>query len=324
MSNSGGFQVQVYPQPAAAVAGNRASQNPLFTYDAGPGGLVAGSSLFVGRWAWVTPPADPNGTPTIANSFSTDLGAPAGIVGNEQQALQPIYLANAGMQVQPGFPATIIIAGDYWVQNDGTNEATFGMKAYADFVTGKVTFNATGTPGSGASATGSSIAASTFSVTGSILNDVLTVSAVGSGTIVAGATISGTNVVSGTKIVSQMTGTAGGVGTYRVNIAEQTVASTTISGTYGTFTVGTLTTTPVFQVGQQISGSGVTAGTTLTQLLTGTGGSGSTFAVDPTQTAGSTTIAAVTSVETKWFARSTGLPGEPVKISSTPLGSGSN
>jgi hypothetical protein len=313
---TGGFQQQVYSQPAVAVAGNRASVNPLFSYDAGPGGLVAGDSLFTGRCAWVTPPLDPNGTPSIANSYGA--GAPDGFVMNLQQALNTTYLSNAGQQIAKGFQCALQIAGDFWVTNDGSAEALMGMKAYADVTTGKVSFAAAGQSITGPAGAAWTVAASTFSVTGSIAGDVLTVTAVGSGTVVAGATISGTGDSTSTKIVSQLSGTAGGVGTYRVSIPEQTVASTTVSGTYGTLTLGTVT-GGIFAVGMQISGSGVTAGSTLRQLLTGTGGTGSTFAVDPTQTVGSTTITAVTAVETKFRARSTGLNGEIVKISSTPL-----
>ena len=248
MSGTGGFQTQVFDQPSAAVAGDRASQNPLFSYDAGPGALVAGPSLFVGRFAWVTPPFDPNGAPSIANSFGA--GAPAGFLMRNQQGLQPTYLSFAGMQVQQGYETALQIGGDFWVVNDGTTEALYGQKAYADFLTGKVSFAATGAPTTGASATGSVIAPETFSVTGSISGDVMTVTAVGSGSIYKGSTISGSGVTSGNSVVAQLSGTPNGVGTYRVAFPEQTVAAgTTISGTYGQLTVGTLTTTPVFAVG---------------------------------------------------------------------------
>ena len=54
---SGGWQTSVATQPAAGVAGDRASKNPIFNYDAGPGGLVAGAGgAIVGHFAWVTPP----------------------------------------------------------------------------------------------------------------------------------------------------------------------------------------------------------------------------------------------------------------------------
>lgn len=321
MSGTGGFQTQVTDQPAPAVAGDFASTNPYFTYDAGPGGLVAGApnGVVIGRFAWVFPPVDPNGTGKIVQN--SGAGAVAGFVHRAQQGLIVNYLQFAGMVIQPGFQMGLMTGGDFWVVNDGATEALVGQKAYANFADGKVSFAASGSPPGGASATGSSIDPETFSVTGSIDDDVLTVTAVGSGTIVNGATISGTGIASGTKIVSQLSGTAGGVGTYTVSIPEQSVDSTTVSGTYGLFTVGTATGT--FGVGDVLSGSGgggVTAGTVITQLLSGAGGSGSTFAVDPTQTVTSSTIAATTSVETKWYARSSGLAGELVKISDHPTG----
>ena len=320
MSGTGGFQTQVYDQPAAAVAGDRASMNPLFSYDAGPGGLIAGSSLFTGRFAWVTPPLDPNGTPTIANSFGA--GIVAGFLMNTKQALNTTYLSNAGQQVQQGYECALVIGGDFWVVNDGTTDAYPGQKAFADYATGKASFAAAGaTPSTGASATGSSIAASTFSVTGSIANgDELTVSAVGSGTVVNG-NIAGTGVNSGTKIIGQISGTTGGVGVYRINQAQADVASTTISGTYGTFTVGTLTTTGKFAPNQVLNATGsVVAGTQITQLLTGDGGTGSTLVVDNNTVVTSQVISAQGGIETKWYARSAALPGQIVKISSTPLG----
>lgn len=307
----GGFQSQVYLQPAAGVAGDRASQNPIFSYDAGPGGLVAGSSLFVGRFAWVTGAIDPNGTPTVANSFGA--GPPDGFVMRQQQALQPTYLAFAGMQIQPGFQTDIYTAGDFWVVNDGSTEALIGQKAFANVADGKVSFAAAGATPSSTSFT-ASIAASTFSVTGSIANDVLTVTAVGSGTVVAGGLISGTGIATGTKVLAQISGTIGGIGTYRVSIPEQTVASTTVSGTYGTMTV-TAVGSGVLGVGQSLlSGTSVVVGTRITQLGTGTGGTG-TYIVDNNTVVTSTAITSGLNVETAFYARSTGLAGEIVKIS---------
>ena len=130
-------------------------------------------------------------------------------------------------------------------------------------------------------------------MTASIQNDIMTVSAVGSGTIVSGAVISGTGVFTGTQIASQLSGTVGGVGTYLLSIDQRkSIASETISGTYGVFTVGTMTVGTGFQTGQIVSGSTTLAGTVITQLLTGTGGNGSTFAVNLTQTVASFTASA--------------------------------
>lgn len=64
--------------------------------------------------------------------------------------------------------------------------------------------------------------------TGSIAGTTLTVSAVAFGSILAEATLSGTGVTAGTKIVEQLTGTPGGVGTYEVS-QTQTLSSRTLS-----------------------------------------------------------------------------------------------
>lgn len=67
------------------------------------------------------------------------------------------------------------------------------------------------------------------SVTASIATTVMTVTAVGSGTVMPGQTLTGTGVTGGTTVVAQLTGAAGGIGTYTVS-ASQTVSSTTITG----------------------------------------------------------------------------------------------
>lgn len=65
-------------------------------------------------------------------------------------------------------------------------------------------------------------------VTGSIATTTLTVSAVTSGIVYPGAVISGTGVTAGTMVLNQLSGTAGGIGTYTVS-ASQTVSSTTVT-----------------------------------------------------------------------------------------------
>lgn len=71
--------------------------------------------------------------------------------------------------------------------------------------------------------------------TGSIATTTLTVTALTSGTIQPGQTITGTGVTASTKIVQQLTGTTGGVGTYSVD-TSQTAASTAITATGATYT----------------------------------------------------------------------------------------
>ena len=306
------FPTQVNGVQAPAVAGDFADKNPRVSVVAGPGALVAGAAgVTVGRFAWW----DPANQSKVLN---TGFGPVTGFVARVQQALITAFLAEGSNVIPAGHPLTVHSAGAFWVQNDGSGEALVGQKAYASYADGKVTFAATGSP-STASGTASTIAAATaISCTGSITGNVLTVTATSTGTIVPGAILTGSGVATGTQVTAQLSGTAGGVGTYSVNIPDQAVASTTIGGTYGTLTVGG-TVTGTFVVGATLSGSGVTAGTTIWGLGTGSGGAG-TYIVSPSQTASSTTITAAVNVETKFVAMSAGPAGGLVKISSHLLG----
>jgi hypothetical protein len=307
-------QEQVQNQPAQGVAGDRASQNPMSTFDAGPGGLVAGpNGVTVGGFAWVTPPTDPNGTNQIANSYGA--GNTAGFVYNDLQALDTIFLSDAGMTIPQGLPVALANQGDFWVINNGTTEVQVGQKAYASYSSGAVSFAVTGSPTQSATSTASTIAAQTFSVTASIAGDVMTVSAVGSGTVYPGATIAGTGVATGTQISSQLTGTSGGTGTYLLSVSQQkSIASETITGTYGLLTVGG-TVTGTFAVNAVITGTGVVAGTQITAAIGGVGGTG-TYVVSTGTGVGSGAINANGNIETKWSAASAGGVGALVKMTS--------
>lgn len=306
------FQTSVNAQPAPAVAGDFASANPrssVLTQD-GNGFVTDTGGAIAGRFAW----ADDYLNRYVKNS---GVGLPTGFVHREQGvALITSFYDQYGSTIPAGFPITLMDSGDFWILNSGSAAVTPGMKAYANYATGLATFAATGTPPQAASVTGA-IAASTFSVTASIADTVMTVTAVGSGTVVPGATISGTGVTTGTKVVGQLTGTAGGIGTYSVD-SPQTVASTTVSGTYGTLTVSAVG-SGALAVGDVLSGSGVTSGTFITAFGTGTGGTG-TYIVTPTQTAASTTITATAAIETKWYAASFANAGELVKMTSRQPG----
>lgn len=309
---SGSFQRQVNTTMAPAVEGDFASANPIFSVDAGPGAFVAGLlGVTVARFVWRD-----GANPNAVNNYGG--GLPLGFIHREQQGLITNYLGGYGMMVPSGFGITVMNGGDFWVRNAGAGAVTIGMKAFADLSSGAITFAAAGTsPTTGGSATGT-IAAGTGSFTGSITDDIMTITAVLSGVAVVGGTLSGTGVASGTIITGQLSGTAGGVGTYRVNIGSQAATSTTISETYGTFTAASAL-TGNFEIGDVLSGSGVTSGTQITALGTGTGGLG-TYIVTPTQTAGSTTISATGNIETKWIAMSAGGSGELIKMSDHPNG----
>jgi len=68
----------------------------------------------------------------------------------------------------------------------------------------------------------------TASVTASFSGTTMTVTAVGTAGIYSGITVTGTGVAKGTMVVTQLSGTFGGVGTYLMD-TSQTVASTTVT-----------------------------------------------------------------------------------------------
>lgn len=123
-------------------------------------------------------------------------------------------------------------------------------------------------------------------VTGSISTTTLTVTAVTSGTLAVGQTISGTGVTAGTTITAFGTGT-GGAGTYTVS-ASQTVASTTITASGTNLNVSAVSSGTVY-VGQTVIGTGIAANTIITGLGTGSGGIG-TYTVNNAQTVSSGTM----------------------------------
>lgn len=305
------FQNIVNILPAPGLAGDYASANARINVPTGQGALVAGAGgVVMGRFAWI----DATGS-FVVNRGS---GPPAGFVHRSfGEAMIVTYLAETGNVVPQGFEVTVHNFGDFWASNAGTNQVTIGMKAYTSFADGSVTFNTTGTPPPGAVITGSIAPAAATVVTGAIAANVLTVTAVGSGVLVVGASLTGTNLTAGTTITSQTGGTAGGIGTYLVSVA-QTVASTAITAAYGVLTV-TASSSGVLVVGDPISGTGITAGTYVVSAGTGQGGLG-TYNVNLSQTAGSTAIAAVAAIETKFTAMTTAGPGEVVIMSSWPMG----
>lgn len=373
-----GFQQQVNTQPAPAVAGDFCDVNPRYTVDAGPGGLVAGAfGAFVGRFGWVVG--------TLVNSFG--VGLPSGFMHREQQGLITDYLAQSSMRVPQGFPVTLHNGAGFWVMNDGLVASVPNMKAYANNSTGKVSFNNTGTPPTGAAVTGTvnpnvvtghldpnsftasisgtvmtvsavgtglvapgqslvgtgidpgtvvvaPIAAATVGGAGtysvSISQNVaattvvgsggcLTVSAVSTGYIVPGQTLTGSSVAAGTTVLSAGTGSAGGAGTYWVSLS-QTVGSETITGSGGTLHVSAVA-SGALAVGDVINGAGVTAGNTITGPAPASAGTGNTgdYMVSVGDTVGSESITVYSGIETDWYATSVGAPGELVKMSNRKL-----
>jgi hypothetical protein len=300
------FPSQVNVVQAAAVAGDFCDGNPRSWVDAGPGSLVAGAAgVTVGLFAWATSNGQVNPNTGETDFFNTVAntgpGLPTGFFHREQQGLITQYLGETTLTVPQGFPVALMNEGGVWVINNGTAATQAGQKAYANNANGTVSFAASGSPPTSASVTASiaqntsssaSIAVNSF--TGSISGTTLTVTAIGTGAVFPGQTISGSPstgapIVTGTQIVSQLTGTTGSTGTYQVSVS-QTVNSGTITGSGGTLTVGG-SVTGTFAVGETLTGSGVTSGTAILAGISGTGGAG-TYAVSIAQTVGAESITA--------------------------------
>jgi dihydroxyacetone kinase DhaKLM complex PTS-EIIA-like component DhaM len=136
--------------------------------------------------------------------------------------------------------------------------------------------------------------------TASITGTTLTVTSMTSGTITAGQALFGVNISQATIITALGTGT-GGVGTYTINISQSVLSEDMNSSAVGCIFTGSIATTTLtvtsiasgsLALGQTIQGAGVTTGTIITALDTGTGGTGD-YDVNKTQTVGSSTLYAL-------------------------------
>lgn len=206
------FQRTVNTFPAPAVEGDFASANPRFTMLAGEDEFTAGPlGVVVGRFAWANPITGrvSNAHPGVANSR-------LGFVGRSQPVLITGWLESEGMTVQSGLEITMFSAADVWARFAAG--ATFGQKVFARFTDGAAI----------AGAAGATIAGASFTGVIAVTTGVLTASAV-TGTIAVGAPIAGAGVPAGTFVTGQLTGAAGGAGTYSTNIitAVASVSMTT-------------------------------------------------------------------------------------------------
>lgn len=209
-----GFQKVINSQPGVSEAGDFADAGIRANVLAGAGALVAADSPrrpIVGNFAW----GDQAGT-LAYSSYRGEATVKIGFVHREMNALITAFLAEGSQVIQAGTAVTLYDQGSYWAKFAAG--ATVGQKVFANYADGSVYAAAAGTSTQTASVTGA-IAVTT---------GTLTVSAVGSGVLVAGAPLAGAGVPAGTYIVGQLSGTVGGVGTYSTNIITA-VSSTTLT-----------------------------------------------------------------------------------------------
>lgn len=121
--------------------------------------------------------------------------------------------------------------------------------------------------------------------TASVATNVLTVSAVASGTLYIGEVVTATGIPSGTTITAVGTGT-GGTGTYTLS---STQASGTVDTTNEASTITLTVSSGTVALGQTITSTNIPAGAVIVGFGTGTGGSGTyTISTQATATAAGT------------------------------------
>ena len=128
--------------------------------------------------------------------------------------------------------------------------------------------------------TGDSIAPVSVSFTGTTSGLLLEVTSISSGSIEIGALISGAKVPAGTQINAQLSGTPGGVGLYSLYVPAGTIASESMTESYGVLTIGSVTSGTVADGEQVTDASGqVIPDTAIESNLSGSG-AGSTWLVN--------------------------------------------
>ena len=119
------------------------------------------------------------------------------------------------------------------------------------------------------------------SVTASLSGTTMTVTVVGSGTLAVGQYVTGTGIPAGTTIADLGTGT-GGTGTYILSQTCTTESSETITSSW--YPANNIA------LGDFVTGTGITAGTFISALGTGTGGAGTYVLSQAVTTEASETI----------------------------------
>jgi hypothetical protein len=226
------------------------------------------------------------GVGTYTISVSQTVGTPTAITGASSNRVLPIYSAwnsTAYVTLSDTSPITPDFALGYNFQVTLNTSSTLAAPLNPKLGQSGLILVTCGAP---ATATFTGAINNLAYFTASISATTMTVASVQSGTLAVGMTLSGIGVTNGTTITALGTGT-GGAGTYTVSTSQTVSAGTAIVGTPGTLAAGTTLTVSGISVanlavGSVISGTGVTAGTTITAFGTGTGGNGS-YTVTPSQ-----------------------------------------
>lgn len=217
-----GFQQHVNREPAPGVEGDFAGNNPkasALSPVAGGFKVAAAQTVRVGYFAWGALDG------LVYSSAAAAAGAGGGVAAvgfvarqpNEPSALITAFLAESIMTLQAGTPCTLMEGGDYWANFPAG--AAQNVAVFATAATGAPTTTAggnTATPFKTASVAKANAVSDANTVIAA-QTGIMTLSAPASGVYEAGQRVTGVGVPANTYITAQLTGGAGGAGTYQTN-----------------------------------------------------------------------------------------------------------
>lgn len=258
------FQTQINDYQAPGVPGDFASLNPYSSVLAGNSALVApAGGLIVGNFFWV----GPNGQ--TSQSFVS--GWQVAFLGRNMQALITEFLQESTMVVPEGFMVTGFNGGDFFANFPAG--AAVGDYVYADPNDGAPLGNTT----NAAPTLGTATASAGFSGTGTVTNAsaVLTINTVTHGIVSPGDIVAGTDIPANTTILNQLTGPAGGAGTYTMSAVATAGAGPEAVTTESNVMLVTAIADGSLNFGDVFSGTDVVAGTEVGTQVTPFKGVGS-------------------------------------------------
>jgi hypothetical protein len=299
---SGGFQTTVNNQPGVGEAGDFYGVNPRAVVLAGPGEFNSPSGgVIVGHFVW----ADAD-TGNVSASYVA--GYQLGFLRREGTTNTVIvqFLGSFATLVLSGFPLTLYSEGDFWASFAAG--ATPGQSVYADPASGAAIAGASGginaatlNASIGWTDSGMTAAGTTLTLPGPV------------GLVSVGDTVSSATITDSPTIISQLSGTPGGAGTYQLSSTETVGSGEAATGVSHVLSVNSVS-TGALGVGSVVAGSGITS-EAITALGTGTGGAG-TYVLAGAQQQHASEAMTVAAVATPWIVNSVAANGELAIISS--------
>lgn len=216
-----GFQRVINREPAPAVEGDIASNNPMSSLVPPLSGayVVGDANVRVGYFAWGSNTGKVYSTLAAATA---DGGPIVGFVARQPNipaAMITAFLGESIMTLQIGREVTLMSAGDFYAALPGATPSAVA-NVFALATTGApslVDDGSTEPTGFRALSSVPVNAVSDATATIAVTTGILTLSAPASGVYEPGQRVTGTGVPAQTYITRQLTGGVGGAGTYATN-----------------------------------------------------------------------------------------------------------